>query len=406
MRTTADPADGIEERDPSVRPIRVLHVINGLGTGGAERSLLESLSLLQSRRVRPMVVSLFRRNEGVEDRVLSSGVPVTFLTSRSLIPRVRELRAIIGRSRPDIVHTTIFEADVVGRLGARGLPVRVISSLVNTSYDSVRLTDPRISRVRLNAARAIDGWTARRYVDHFHAITHSVKHAAIRDLGLAPDRITVIERGRDPGRLIPANGERRLAARLALGLRPEDEVLVTVGRQEFQKGQRYLLDAMRSIGDSRPTAVLLIAGREGAATSELRRVHAASGLGDRIRFLGNRDDLPQILAAADIFVFPSLYEGLGGSVIEAMAMRLPVIASDLEALREVVEDGGSGLLVPRGSAAGLSRTIVELLTDASVRGRLGARGRDLFEQRFTIDRSVERMVGLYRAVAGGGGSRG
>jgi glycosyltransferase involved in cell wall biosynthesis len=400
MTTTNPSAEMLSGLEAPGRSIRVLYTINGLGTGGAERSLLEILRRLPDLGITPSVIALHRRVEGVEPQVLELGVPVTFLTSRSLRSRIREARRAIEANRPDIVHTTIFDADLVGRLAVRGMGAAVLSSLVNTSYDRVRLRDPEVSRLGLAGARLIDGWTARRFTHHFHAISHAVARAAVRDLRISPDAITVIERGRDPSRLIPPTREIRRAARKTLGIDEADDVLVSVGREEFQKGHSTVIEAMPAIIAARPRAALLIVGRQGAASSALRDVHRLLGLGPRVRFLGHRDDIPSILSAADVFVFPSLYEGLGGAAVEAMAMRLPVVASDIEALREVVEDGASGVLVPPGAAEPLSRAIITLLSDSRAREEMGTRGRDIFGHRFTINRSVSRLATLYRSLDG------
>jgi glycosyltransferase involved in cell wall biosynthesis len=115
--------------------------------------------------------------------------------------------------------------------------------------------------------------------------------------------------------------------------------------------------------------------------------------------LGHRNDLPEVLAASDVFAFPSLYEGLGGAAIEAMALGLPVLASDLPALREVVENGASALLVPPADPFALATALARLLDNEALRRRLGARGREIFRARFTLDRSQERMIELYRELA-------
>ncbi|HEX6207418.1 MAG TPA: glycosyltransferase family 4 protein [Actinomycetota bacterium] len=369
-------------------------VINGLGTGGAERSLAELLPRLVAEGIEPSVVCLYRRDEGVQEDVRAAGFDVRFLSAGGRVGRVRELRGLLAEDRPDLVHTTIFEADLVGRLASASLRIPLVTSLVNTSYDDVRLLDPNVRRWRLATARLVDGWTARRLTTWFHAITRTVAESAVQSLGIPGDRITVIPRGRDAERLGAPSPERKERARRALALEPRDQVLLSVARQEFQKGQGTLVSAMSRLP---ATAVLLIAGRDGNATATLRA--AASSLGDRVRFLGHRSDVPELLAAADVFVFPSIYEGLGGAVIEAMALGLPVVASDLPALHEVVEPGRSAVLVPAGNADRLAEAVGGLLRDRPELGRLGRRGRELFLEKFTIEGVARRMSEMFRSVA-------
>lgn len=380
--------------------LSVLFVIDSFGSGGAERSLREALPLLENEEVTPLVVCLVRRDEGFAQEVLDAGFDLRFLRSTSLLGRVREVRRLIRAVRPDIVHTTLFDSDIVGRLaGMRGAPA-VVTSLVNTPYPAVRLEDPNVRAVRLKAARSIDGWTARHLTRHFHAVSHAVKEAAVRSLRIPAQRITVIERGRDPARLGSPSPARRRAARERLGIDADAQVLVNVGRQEFQKGQRYLIEAVGQLLPSHPELVLLVAGRRGNASAELERLAAATPVHGRVRFLGHRDDVPEVLAAADLFVFPSLYEGLGGAQLEAMALGLPLVSSDLEAVREVVEPDQNALLVPLKDAAGLATAISALLRDEQRRASLGKRSREIFLERFTLDRTATRMRNMYDRVLG------
>ena len=392
------------------RRISVMFVINGLGTGGAERSLAEMLPGLVEGGVRPIVAVLSRRREGVQEEVIAGGYDVRFLDwdggtgsgkrtlPSALLGWARALRAELAVDRPDIVHTTHFESDLVGRLACRRIGTPILTSLVNTADDVIRRDDPNVRRLKLGIARRVDAWTARRYGTHFHAITHAVKHDAETAMKLSPDRITVIERGRDPARLGRPHPARRSRARQELGLAPDDEVVVNLGRREYQKGHRYLIEAIAGMASRRRRLRLLIAGRDGHMSGELSRLVTQLGLEDRVRFLGHRSDAPEILSAADIFAFPSLYEGLGGALIEAMALGLPIVASDLEAVREVVEPEGNAALVPIRAPEALARAIDQLLDDRTRATSFGRRSRVIFEERFTLERSVASMIALYRRL--------
>jgi glycosyltransferase involved in cell wall biosynthesis len=377
--------------------MKVLFVIDGLGTGGAERSLAEMLPQLERRGISSVVACLHRRTQGVQDQIIASGFDVRFLRGHRA-GRIRELRRLMRSLRPDLVHTAIFEANISGRLAAVGSGIPVITSLVSTPYEPERLQDPDVLAWKLGVVRAVDGWTSRHLTAAFHAVSRTVKDKAVRALGIPPSRITVVPRGRDPVRLGRPSIGRKGAAREALGLTGEGPVLVTVGRQEFQKGQWHLLDAMALLRTDQPEARLVLAGRRGNVSPRLEEVMVRTGLNGSVRFMGHRDDVPDVLAAADVFVCPSLSEGLPGSIIEAMALGLPIVASDLPAVREVVEEGANALLVRPGSPPDLAAAMRELLEDPARMESFGARGREIFEERFTIDRSVEQMVRLYERV--------
>lgn len=366
--------------------LRTLHVIDSLGGGGAEHSLLELLPAMTARGVQPAVAVLGERAESDDGALRHAGIPVHRLPP-GRVRRVAALRPLVRQH--DVVHTTLFEADVAGRLAAWGTGVPVVTSLVNTSYDRRRMADPNVTPWKLAAARAVEGWTARRLTARFHAITQAVADAAVEALGIESDRITVVPRGRDPEQLGEPSPQRRAAARARLGLDPEAPVVVTVGRQEFQKGQEVLAAATARL----PGVVTVFVGRPGAATAV---IEAAAH--ERCRFLGHRTDVPDVLAAADVFAFPSRYEGLGGAVLEAMALALPVVASDLPALREVVEPEVTGVLVPPDDADALAAAVERVLR---LPGAMGAAGRDRFLGRYTLDAVVGPMIDVLAGTVAG-----
>lgn len=378
--------------------LKILFLINGLGTGGAERSLAEALPYFIKNGIDPLIVCFYHRKEGVEQAILAQKFDVRFLTNLSLVERVRQIRQIVLTEKPHLLHSTIFEANLAGRLAALRLPICVINSLVSTPYASIRLQDPNFGALKLNAVRLLDSWTARLCTDHFHAITHAVKLHAMETMHIAAERITVIERGRDPGRLGCPSEERHFQARKKLGFSMEEPILINVGRQEYQKGQKYLLQAVAALITTRPNLTLLIVGRDGGASAELQKLAVALGISQRVHFFGHREDIPDLLAAANLFVFPSILEGLGGALLEAMALGLPIVASDLPALREVVDVGGNALLAAPASATALASAIETLLNDCAKMCSFGQRSRTIFEERFTLEQSASRMTALYHKV--------
>lgn len=381
--------------------MKLLIVINGLGTGGAQRSQAEMLPYLAAAGVEPILAVFYRQREGVEASIVSEGYDVRHVAARTPWGRVRGLRRILRDERPDLVHTTILEASLAGRAAAAGTRVPVLTSLVNESYAPVRLSDPHLNRVKLELVRRVDGWTARHWTDHFHAISETVRRSAIESLAIDPDRITVVERGRDPERLGARTPERRAAVRRAMGLDDAAEVVLQVGRQEYQKGQGDLIDAFDRLAAGRPGLHLWIAGRKGAASEALDAARGRSRFADRIHFLGHREDVPDLMAAADVFAFPSLFEGQGCALIEAMGLGMPIVASDIPVFREALDHEQSGLLVPVGSPAGLAEAIARLLDDRELGGRLGRRSHALFQERYSVERSAQGMIDLYRRVAAG-----
>ena len=379
---------------PEEDSLSVLYVINGLGTGGAERSLAELLEPLRRRGVEITVACLYERDEGVEEEVRANH-DVRFV-GPGLAKSLRNLRRLLREERPDLIHTTIFEADIVGRLASFGMRIPLVTSIVNTSYLSTKSGHPDVSPSKLRIARAIDGLTARHLNTRFHALTSAVASAAVAALGISPERIEVIPRGRSLSRLGSSTPERRRRVRRDLRLTDDDIILLSVGRREHQKGQIHAISALRDLEESHPQAMLLIAGREGAASARLRQQAENLGVGRRVQFLGHREDLPDLMVAADILVFPSLYEGLGGSVIEAMALGLPVVASDIAALREVASD--AALFVPLCSPQALAGAVARVVDDPDLAEGLRLAGQERFAGAFGLESVADRMAAFYRTT--------
>jgi glycosyltransferase involved in cell wall biosynthesis len=336
---------------------------------------------------------------GFEQEVREAGFDVRLLEGKGLVAKARSLRSLIKEMRPNLVYTSLFDADMVGRMACIGIDVPLMSNLANTAYDPARLDDPNVDARKLRVVKMVDGFTARHLTDHFHAVSQAVKDSTVDTMRVKPDRITVVKRGRDENRLGHAGPERRRAVRMRLGLVEDADVVVTVGRQEYQKGHRHLVAAFAKVAAERPQAVLLIAGRHGHASAALEAQIAGLGLGGVVKLLGHRSDVADVLAASDLFVFPSVYEGLGGALIEALALSLPVVVSDIPALREVVVEGQNALLVPPGDDAQLASAILELLSDPEQMHRYGLRSREVFEAEFRAEMAAKRMLELLATTA-------
>lgn len=376
--------------------LEVMVVINGLGTGGAERSIAELAPLLRDRGIELSFVCSYTREVGVESDLLSQGFQVNHLRRKSFLGRVGELRAVIRSREPDLVHTTLIESDILGRLAATGSGIPVVSSLVNTSYDPVRLEDPNINRLSFEVVRLIDGFTARHMAAGFHALTEAVAEDAVKALGISRDQITVIGRGRDMSRLGSVTPERRRKARAALGLNETHQVVLAVGRQEFQKGHSLLVELAAEMR-SNDRLKIVIAGRPGSQSSDIERSIRDQGLDKAILLLGHRSDLPDLLVAADVFAFPSRYEGFGGSLLEAMALGVAVVASDLPVLHEV--GGNSIRYADSGDVSAWVKAVGALLSDESLGDDLSRKARSRVEDAFDLGFIADEYAMWYGLVS-------
>lgn len=332
------------------------------------------------------------RDEGFAHRA----IPMTRSASPQLAAATAALAVSLTRDRPDLVHTHTPAGGIAGRAAAA---VARVPGIVHTFHGLPFLgTRPRgIERAFLGVERLLA-----RQTDLFFSQAEG-DGARAAELGIARIADTVvIGNGVDLKRFAPdAVGRSRVRA--ALGLAEDDVAMVYVGRLVREKGLIELAEAALSLRDL-PRVHVLIAGASLSSdrtdvTAELDRHAVVRSLGARWCRLGYRDDVYALLKAADMFVLPSYREGLPRSVIEAMATGLPVVATDIPACRELIEEGASGVLVPPRDAPALAAALRSLAADAATRARWGAYGRELAEERHDERAVVARQIEHLARVA-------
>jgi glycosyltransferase involved in cell wall biosynthesis len=312
--------------------------------------------------------------------------------------RVGAIRRAIREFRPDVVHTSMWDADLAGRIAARREQVPVVAGLISAPYSAPAYAVARRPRV-LRAYQELDSILGRYGTAAFHALSHYTAKEAVRALRIDPGRVFVVPRGRDRALLGEPGTERRARVRESLGIESDRLVVVNTARHEPAKRVDHLVRAFGAVARRHPRALLLQAGREGTGTPAVHAEIDALGLTDQVRLLGRRSDVPDLLAASDVFAFTSIYEGLPGSVIEAMAMALPVVAYDIQPVLEAL--GNSGVPVPRDNVDEFGRVLADVLGDAAWSSKLGATARVRFESNYLMPVVAARMAQMYCAVARG-----
>jgi glycosyltransferase involved in cell wall biosynthesis len=379
-------------------PVHVLYVIDSLDRpGGAEQALAAMAPHLMGAGVTLDIAYLTER-PGFQDDLREAGAHVVPVLEPGRLPRTRALAGLIRQRRPDLVHTTLYEADLAGRWAAAATRTPVVSSLVNVAYGPEHRDAPELSARKVRAAQLADAASCRT-VRRFHALTDYVAGIMSRRLLIRRSRIDVVPRGRDLAVLGDRSAERRHAVRQRIGLADDVPVVVAAARHEYQKGLDTLVSAFAEVRRAQPDAQLVIAGREGTATELLRRRADEGGVTGCVHLLGPRTDVPDLIAAADVFAAPSRWEGLGSAVLEAMGIGTPVVAGDVAAIRETITGEGA-LLVPVSDPPALARALVDALGDpaaAAARAEVAA-GR--FRSRNTIQRVSEAMLDFYGRALG------
>ncbi len=375
------------------RQLHVLYLIDTLRPGGAERSLAALTPYYRDLGIKLDVATLVE-TDGLQEEIEVGGAELFSVgPAGGRIGQVRRFADLVRYRRPDLVHTTLFESDVIGRVGAWAARTRVVSSLVNEAYGPEHAAEPGIRPIRLRAAQALDAFTARATV-RMHAVSEQVSEIMSRRLAYPRARIDVVPRGRDPLVLGRRTAERRERVRGGLGVASPTMVVLAVARQEPQKELGTLVRAFARVRAVQEASHLYIAGRQGSATSAIKREIAELGLGSSVTLLGERADVADLLCAADVFVLSSRREGMPGSVIEAMALETPIVASDLPQVREVVGDG-CAMLVRAGDVDGFANAILECQEQRGATERRVERGFTMFGEHFTIADTARRMLGFY-----------
>ncbi len=378
-------------------PPRILYLIDTLEIGGAEKSLALILTFLT--QVEPFLYHLYA-GDTLRSRFQASGIRVETACIEQKYAPMRAIRNVVRFVRANhitLIHSMLFRSDIAARIAGRIAGIPVINTLVNDSYASVRFAhlSPR-TRQKMKIIQAIDKTTAP-LTFHFVANSAAIKSANAQNLHIPPAKISVIYRGRDPESYAAPSQEETQRLRSALAIPPDAPVLLNVGRLALAKNQAELIRAMPAVLQHAPDCRLLVAG-EGPLRSALEALIAESALSESVQLLGNRDDIPALLHASDGFVFPSLFEGHPGALVEAMFAARPIVASAIPVHAETLLDGQAGALVPLGDVESLAQAIVDLLRNPAHAATLGQCARATALERFDIRRIAAQHEALYADV--------
>lgn len=390
--------------------MKIVHVIDTLGHGGAEHQLALLAPALQARGHENVVVHL-HGPDYVAARLREGGVKVINLDrplSKKEWPRlVLGLVQVLRAQRPDVIHTSLFEADILAGAAAGVVGVPAVATLCNIGGEEVRLADnPLNSRLKLRLSTELWAWALLERHQHCVAISQAVKDSALRTYRLREERVSVVYRALTPADQAPRLGEaERTEVLRELGALDRGPVLLHVGRQAPQKGQIYLIESMRAVADRHPKVVLWMVG-EGWLRPDLEAKVKELGLEEQVKFLGKRTDVPRLMRTADVFVFPSLFEGLGVSLLQAAAAGMACVTTDVGPLPEVIDQRVTGLLVPPRDSPALSAALLDLAADPTLGHRLGAAARAQALERFTLEKMVEGTLAAYQRALGEPGPSG
>jgi glycosyltransferase involved in cell wall biosynthesis len=364
-------------------PIRICVLIDSLGYGGAEWLLGDLAEVAPEAGLHLEVAYLFDRDGSpAAARLERAGVhPVQVPVSRLASPAAHRAVARYLRHRaPDVVHTQLGYADFLGGAAAHRLSMPCVTTLHVSNWRDERAVRER-AKLRMFAE-------VRRRMTRVIAVSDAVRTAYVRDWNEQPDHVITVRNG-----IVPRAGAGGAEVKRALGIGADEAVLGMVSVLRPGKGHRLAIEAMRCLAPTHPNLRLVIAG-DGPARPSLEA--AARGLGKQIVFAGHRDDVPRFLDAVDVMVHPSEYEALPTVLLEAMAASVPIVATDVGGIPEIVAHGETGLLVPAcPTPEVLAAAVTALLDDHDVRSRFAARSRQRFATEFDAAHWAERLRRVY-----------
>ena len=382
-----------------MRPLEILHVITTLDVGGAEMHLLSQVRGQCARGHRVRVVYLKGKGTLREDFLAAGADEVGLLPS---LPGMPFALASLVRGR-DIVHSHLLKADMVTAL-VTTLAGRRAHLVASKHNDEQVLQRPLVSRVH----GVLGNLPRRTIVLSDHVGRFIQRHGRVREADL---RRIYYGLDRTPFEAAAADRAAALAARTELGIGEEEVVFTCVARFAAQKAHDVLIRAFHSARhalEGRRELRLLLVGDDPFGDGRQRAEALARELGltdtsgrGPVLFAGIRRDVPRLLAASDVFVMSSLWEGLGLVFLEAMATGLPVLSSRVSAIPEVVVEGETGLLVPPGDSAELGQAMERLAGDEELRGELGRSGHQRVVEHFNLDRMVDETLEVYRETLEG-----
>ena len=382
---------------------KVMHIITRLDMGGsAQNTLLTCKELAEKYRMvlvhglsleSGMTDREMQTLEGLKSEALVKGVrfiPVSTLVRR--IDPLKDLRALIFlmklicKKRPVLVHTHSSKAGILGRLAARlaGVPIIVHTPHGHVFYGHF---GPAASKFFLLIERVFDTIT-----DCVIALTEGEKKDYITFSVSHPQKVHTIHSGVDVDRFKPGRTD-VTTLKKQLGFNDKRLVVGTIGWLLPIKGPDVLFEAMIHIWEKKNNALLVYVGK-GELEHMLKAETFSRGVEDRVVFLGWRSDIDDIIQLFDVFVLPSLNEGMGRVLVEAMAAAKPVVASDVGGVPDLVKHGLNGFLARPGDSRELSGYIEKLLGDDRLRANMGAQGRKLAEN-YTVDKMVAKIDALY-----------
>ena len=373
-----------------VRKYKIAYVIDGLSMGGAERLMVPILKHLSRTDFEAYVCALQSKDGNpMEDEIRALGVPVDCMDIKHLrdwnaLPR---LIKYLKKNDVDLVHTQLEFANILGNISARFLHLPSVCTIhVMPSLDV---------KAKSKLHQKLEWFVLNYFCNRVISVSEEAREYHLHISGTSASQVSTIYNGIDLSSFSSLERElERANVRAELGIPSDANLLTTVAVLRPQKGIQFMIRAMSTVLASNPNTYYLVAGNGSHRAALMEEVNNL-GLGDRVIFPGMRQDVPRLLTASDVFVLPTLTEALPTVLAEAMAAKLPIIASRVGGVPEMITNGQNGCLVEPEDEEGLAQACIDLLVSSEKRAAVGAEGWRIVNQKFNIEKQVDQLETLY-----------
>jgi glycosyltransferase involved in cell wall biosynthesis len=360
--------------------INILYLIATLDVGGAERQLVELVKRLDRNKFNPIVCCLTRGGP-LEDELKETKIKYFILGKKFKFDFsvIFKLIPILKQKNIHILHTWLFTSNSLGRIAGLVAKTPII------------VTSERGVDVWKNKMYLLLDWFLAHFTDKIVCVSEGVNIFYQKYAGIPLDKLVTIYGGVEGVEKVNVSIDGK---KKEFGFKKNSTVITTVGHLIYYKGIKYLLFSIPKIVREFPTARFLIVG-EGIEENKLKKLAGKLNIRENIIFAGLRKDIKEILSITDIFVLPSLIEGLSNAVMEAMLAEKPVVATHIPGNDELVVDGKTGILVPPRDTDSLASAIINILGNPEEGKKMGINGRKRVKKYFSIDETVRKTEELY-----------
>ncbi len=383
----------------NVPPVKVLHLIPTLVSGGAERQLVNHVTGT-SREIINHVVCVIGKAGFFAPSVREAGYKIIELgisAKHPFLQAASKFRRVVAEEKPDVIHSWLYDANISARLAnLLNEKIPLVTSLQSPDYAPEARLAGNWNPHKVRGLRMIDKFTARLTKPYFVPCSESVKNSYQIHYGIDEDKTQVIYNSVDPDSLTASEDDLK-KLRCELALSADAFIYLNVARLDKPKNHKILLEAFQKVLLEIPNACLLIAGA-GNLDGELKKQAEDFQINEKVLFLGRRNDIGALLEIADVFVFPSLLEGFGLALVEAMFKSLACIASKIEVFKEVITDGETGLLVNPTSPNELKDAMIKLYKNADLRKSLGENAFRQAEAKFNAAATAKQWEKFYQKI--------